>query len=155
MANAASQKRKEEAERRKAALVRRYQGMLTLNDLGCANLLFTFRMRILNVRSMRTPLSDDDRATLRQLIADLATMTAQMKHLAKLFESEDAILACAAACEKALLETVRCWQAKSRPDAADLDALDEGAALFTDILRQTKMSEFEAVSALVLKELSR
>ncbi len=147
--------RKVRSEEKKVELIRRINDMMPVPDLSALDIVLSLKTRLLAARTANLPLSDETKAMIRQLIADLVTTVASMGHLAKLFEASEDIRDVVAAAHPALVGVARRWKASLAPGQTDLDVLDNTVDLFYNMLRQTKLSEYKTVLELVEKELTR
>ena len=143
--------RKVKAEAGKAALRRRLAEMLTVPNEGCLDILLSYKTRLLATRVAPAPYDEAASQMIRQLIADLATAVASLKHLAVLFDEGKAITETADEATAALYNAAK---ACSRISDADLDVLERTVDLLGDVLKETRISEYKAVLKLVEKELT-
>ena len=146
--------RKVKAEAGKAALRRRLAEMLTVPNEGCLDILLSYKTRLLATRVAPAPYDEAASQMIRQLIADLATAVASLKHLAVLFDEGKAITETADEATAALYNAAQAWKAGSRISDADLDVLERTVDLLGDVLKETRISEYKAVLKLVEKELT-
>lgn len=145
---------RQERRIKKEGLKRRLTEMLTVPNEGCLDILLSLRTRLLSARTMKTPLSKEDSELIRRLVADMVTVTACLEHLAELFTDSREIESMAGDATMALMRVTKDWMRKNKPAPADLSILEDTAELMYDVLKETKISEYKAVLALVEKELT-